>query len=192
MGHEVRLVVGRPEAIAAFQQQWTSARSVELLDGWVAAPVSDALYDEIQAAAKDGAARDEAFDMSPIGLEAALAEASQHGGALAYVETSYFGGTGSQSAGAWIDGRLREATRSRGVGAINRALSAIGVRDANGLDAFDTIGLGRKRSMDAYEQENEQQAPAALTASRAAGYPVWLVAGVVLAAIAFGVWVAGR
>jgi len=162
---------------------------VALLDGWVAAPVSDALYDAIQAAAEAGAARNETFDVSPIGLEAALAEASRHAGALAYVETSYFGGTGSQSAAAWVDGEMREATRSRGVGAINRALCAIGVREAAGLDAFDTIGLGRRRSMDAYE-EVTTSAPAA-AAVRTPGYHLFLVLGIVVAAIAFGIWIAG-
>lgn len=187
MGHSVRLIIGRPDDVARLVQRWPQTRAVELLAGWMAAPLTDALYDALTAWRPNSAAVD-AFDMAPPGLADALNEASQEGGALAYVETEYFGGTGDQSGGAWRDGAMRVA--ERGHGSINVALHAIGVVDAAGMDAFDTIGLGRRRSMDAYEPVTiapEATASPSPSGASAKGFPVWAVVAFLVAAIALGV-----
>ncbi len=187
MGHSVRLIIGRPHDVARLIVRWPQTHAVELLAGWTAAPLTDALYDALTASRPDGAAVD-AFDMAPPGLPDALNEASREGGAIAYVETEYFGGTGDQSGGAWRDGGLNLA--ERGHGSINAALHAIGVIDAPGMDAFDTIGLGRRRSMDDYERV----APAGgapvsppESGTPAKGFPLWAVVAFLVAAIALGV-----
>lgn len=148
MGHCVQLVIGRGAAVEAFLALWP-ARAVSLSDDWRAIPIDGSLYDAIAASAR-GPQRDPALDMSPPGLEAALARASIMG-ALAYVETDYHGGQGDQSAGAWVDGRVR--AMQRGHGAINSALAAIGVERDGDKDAFDTIRLGKRRSLEDYEPE---------------------------------------
>lgn len=186
MGHSVQLIIGREPAVGQFLKAWPAARSVALADGWMAVPVDEALYDAIAAGAP-GAARDAAFDSSLPGLETALAEATAQGGALAYVETEYFGGQGSQSAGAWVDGLPRRA--ERGIGAINSALRAIGVAARDGMDAFDTIGLGARRGMDDYAAEG----PVRLRppeSEPAKGLPVWVVGLLIAAFIAAGVVIA--
>ena len=191
MGHSVQLIIGREPAVGRFLKAWPAARGVALQGEWVAIPVDEALCDAIGAGAA-GAERDAAFDSSPPGLEAALAAATAQGGALAYVETEYFGGQGSQSAGAWVDGAARGA--ERGIGAINTALRAIGVVAADGMDAFDTIGLGRRRRMEDYA------APAPVAAPRPAlprfaprgtdHVPLWVIALVFFGVIAAGLLVA--
>ena len=78
---------------------------------------------------------------------------------LAYVETDYFGGVGSQSAILWKTtntyGPFRSETRyinntfittPEGEWAIKRVLYALGVQLLPNHDAFDTLGLGRFRS----------------------------------------------
>jgi hypothetical protein len=72
--------------------------------------------------------------------------------ALAWIETTYFGGVGAQAAAFYRHGR-REWAESAPVEVINRALEALGVRAVNGFDAFDTLGLGRFRSMDPFETD---------------------------------------
>lgn len=133
--------------------------------------------------------------MSPFGLELALAAATEAGGGLAYAETEYFGGTGDQSAMAFVDGREAVAPqRARGGGgAINQALRAIGVVRSVADDEFDTIGLGERRSMADYEPEGPvrlrgAQPPAA--AAPAQGLPGWVVGLVIAAAIGAGVLMA--
>ncbi len=194
MGHSVQLIIGRGEAVQVFLRQWPGSRAVELRDGWQAIPVEDALYAAIEARAP-GATRPPGLDMSPFGLELALAAATETGGGLAYVETEYFGGTGEQSAMAFVDGREAVAPqRARGGGgAINQALRAIGVARSVADDEFDTIGLGERRSMTDYEPEGPLRlrgAPQPASAAPAQGLPGWVVGLVIAAAIGAGVLVA--
>jgi hypothetical protein len=72
---------------------------------------------------------------------------------VAYVETDYLGGLGSQAAMAWVCGEvafgpLRTGTWDKGPRAINGALQVLGVNRLGDLDKFDTIGLGEYRRTD--------------------------------------------
>lgn len=195
MGHSVQLIIGRGAAVQAFLRQWPGARVVELREGWQAIPVEDALYAAIEAKAP-GASRPPELDVSPLGLDQALAGATEGGGGLAYVETEYFGGAGGQSATAFVDGREAMAPqRARGGGGtINQALRAIGVTRSTPHDEFDTIGLGERRSMDDYEPDGprrlrgQREDEAQVTPK--SGLPVWVVLLVVAIAIGGGVFVA--
>lgn len=196
MTHSVRLIIGREGGIAAFLQAWPGTRVVELAGGWQAIPVDDALYDAVVAAHPD-AVRAEALDFAPAGLDAALAAATAGGGALAYVETEYFGGTGGQSAMAYVDGRVKmEPARAEWAGPINQALRRIGVVPEGEKDAFDTIGLGERRTMEDYEPEGivrlrtPQAEPAKPAEVEKAFVPLWKIMLVIVAMIAVGVFVA--
>ena len=169
------------------------ARAVDLRGGWQAIPMSDDLLGEVEGQAA-GAQRSTELDMAPAGLERAMADATLEGGALAYVETEYFGGTGGQSAMAFANGReVMAPQRSRG-GAINEALRGIGLLREAGKDEFDTIGLGERRSMDDYSPEGPVRlggaAAAEANAEPARGLPVWGVALVIAGAIGLGVLLA--
>ncbi|WP_139228608.1 hypothetical protein [Planctomicrobium piriforme] len=70
-------------------------------------------------------------------------------GTLAYIETDYFGGTGSQGAAVYSNGKpLMQSEGSELADPINKALELIGVR-SEGSDRFDALGLGNFRSNDA-------------------------------------------
>ena len=114
MGHSVRLLVGSIDAVGGFTRSWPVARSVALLGGWRAIPLEDDLYEAIAARWPNAPPPDE-LDVAPPGIREALAEATKPGGALVYLETEYWGGSGEQSAMAWSAGReVFSATRSRG------------------------------------------------------------------------------
>lgn len=86
------------------------------------------------------------FTHLPEGLVAQLRELSR-GGRVAYVEAEYFGGAGEQRSVVWEAGAaLGEPEESSH--AINDALRSLGVQAAEGADRFDTLGLGRHRSVD--------------------------------------------
>jgi hypothetical protein len=86
---------------------------------------------------------------------------------LAYVETDYFGGEGSQVAMVWAGGEvvfgpvrtsdLREGGKFPRTklleGAINRALRHIGVERGAKRDEFDALGLGQHRSNESWMTE---------------------------------------
>ena len=82
-------------------------------------------------------------------------ECSVHG-PIAYAETDYFGGAGVQGAAAWIQGKLALPPTTHTAGPINAALHTIGLERANGLDEFDTLGLGQVRRMDAFEERSPE------------------------------------
>lgn len=81
----------------------------------------------------------------PDGLVPHLRELSRRG-PLAYVESEYHGGDGEQRSMVWENGEPREPEESSR--AIHDALISLGVQRAEGQDAFDTLGLGRHRSVD--------------------------------------------
>jgi hypothetical protein len=97
------------------------------------------------------------FDGEMLYLSAALLETLlelSHKAPLAYIETDYFGGTGSQGATAYAEGRCLmkpESTEVRSLGEsrngpISEALRRVGVvRGPGDYDEFDTVGLGRFR-----------------------------------------------
>jgi hypothetical protein len=154
MGHSVQLLIGKDAAVDRFFKRWPGSRVVELNGGWQAIPMEGALYAPIELA-HPGAVRPGQLDVSPLGLEEAMIEATREGGGLAYVETDYFGGSGGQSAMAMVDGVVaRQPERSRGAGGpINSALRAIGVERLGEMDEFDSLGLGERRSMSDYEPD---------------------------------------
>lgn len=68
---------------------------------------------------------------------------------VAKVETDYFGGAGSQSAKVFINGEKVLDQNSEfdwSLRPINSALKMLGVVKKDGMDEFDTIGLGEKRT----------------------------------------------
>lgn len=70
-------------------------------------------------------------------------------GALAYVETDYFGGDGGQGAAVYSDGRaMMEPEWSEEIGPINRALKLIGVEQGLAYDHFSALGLTEYRGND--------------------------------------------
>ncbi len=191
MGHNIQVVVGRDGAIARFQADWPGSRAVELIEGWRAIPVDDALHEAITARFPD-AEMPEELDLAPRGIGEALAAATARGGGLAYAETDYFGGSGAQSAMAYVDGRQASAPeRSKGAGGpINSALRAIGVTRSQMDDEFDTIGLGYRRSMRDYEPDGpvrlrgEKALPAGVT--KEPTLPVWVVVVIIAACVSLG------
>lgn len=70
---------------------------------------------------------------------------------VAKVETDYFGGAGSQSAKVFINGKkvLDQSDEfDWSLKPINSALKMLDVERKDGMDEFDTIGLGKKRTND--------------------------------------------
>jgi hypothetical protein len=87
------------------------------------------------------------------GPEARLARQLSRSAPVAYVETNYFGGAGSQAATVFSGGP-RVLRRPRAAyGPINEALRALGVPREGGYDPFDTLGLGRYRETGSWLRE---------------------------------------
>ena len=151
MGHSIRGFFARPETLAAVCARFPGTKLVALDAGFAWVPATDALMAEIDAAdpagERIGRTIDFVFD-HPVMLRL-LADLSRSG-PIAFVETDYVDGRGAQAATACVDGKV--VTSEEGDGRpINRALRAIGVVRPSDEDEFDTVCLGKYRSMDAFE-----------------------------------------
>jgi len=151
MSHSIRGFVARPETLASVRVRFPVAKLVALDAGFAWVPATNALMAAIDAAdpagAQIGGTIDFVFD-HPVMLRL-LADLSRSG-PIAFVETDYVDGRGAQAATACTDGKI--VTSEEGDGRpINRALRAIGVVRPSDEDEFDTVCLGKHRSMDAFE-----------------------------------------
>ncbi|MES2735200.1 MAG: hypothetical protein V4672_02700 [Verrucomicrobiota bacterium] len=118
-----------------------SFAAADLTDGFQLVPLDDDDLDAIGFPFTEAA---DGFTHFSPNLSRFLCEQSSHG-PLVYLETEYFGGMGTQAAVAFIDGSPMDSTLLTGDDAINRALKAIGVIAASGVDEFDHLGLSRHR-----------------------------------------------
>lgn len=146
MGHCIRGVVFRQRDAAslAFPVGWPKA--VALKHGCNFQPLQEEQLDEL---ARAGAERvfAEHFTYLTAGAAEFLRARSAYG-ALVYLETDYFGGAGEQAAVVFDAGRMIGEPERGTLGPINSALARLGVARSGTDDEFDTIGLGRYRSMD--------------------------------------------
>jgi hypothetical protein len=159
MGHDVRLFVGHPNVLSRYLAAAPAARLHILTAGAALAVLSldDELHDALHRAYGTGEWLDQGPSLTTTDL--AFAARTSEAGAVAYVQTRYFGGAGSQSAALWIGGALTlkpieldqkaAGNRARSTWPINAALRGLGVQAAAGHDEFDTFGLGSYRSHDA-------------------------------------------
>jgi hypothetical protein len=151
MGHSIRGFVARPETLAAVSARFPVAKLVTLDAGFAWVPATDAVVAAIDAAdpAGERMARSIDFLFDHPTMLRLLADLSR-AGPIAFVETDYVDGRGAQAATACVNGEV--VTSQEGDGRpINHALRAIGVVRPSDEDEFDTVCLGKYRSMDAFE-----------------------------------------
>lgn len=164
MSHVVRgLIAAAPvlgQAAGAFQHAQVRA----LAQGFALLLLSDEFYDELAATLTDPGQNNRKPYPEIDGLSVSLADLGRRlslQALIAYVETDYTGGVGKQAALVWERGAVvlgplvtetwagspREAMPFA-AGAINQALRRLGVRADAPQDEFDTVGLGRRRSVE--------------------------------------------
>jgi hypothetical protein len=150
MGHYVNGLIARRSALEAAARQLDGARVCSLADEWAFVPITE------EVSSSDGRASEhDDFVRLTAEIDAWASEASEHF-PIAYVETDYFGGIGSQSAIVWRDGQVafgpvttKDFAGEKSVplpqGAINRALRELGVARGRHRDEFEAVGLHRHR-----------------------------------------------
>lgn len=157
--HWVQVLIGPVGVVLQACARLPSAVACPLAQGFALVPVTDRLVGELQTVVHRQS--DEVLlhsgEMAP-GLAKMAAELSMNG-PMVYAATFIHGGTGGQDAVVWCDGDVvlnigdDEDTMSAWPDSpISRALRRAGVVASDGMDEFDTIGLGRYRSNEAWEQ----------------------------------------
>lgn len=157
MGHHLRVIVGEPARLRAILQTYPRATLVALDQGLAMVPVTQGLADHLQTAA--GAPPHVWSDdwlYYGDGMRAAL-RALSTAGPVAYLETEYGGGPGSQSAVAWVDGRCVFERRNVFRGAVHDALEHLGVDQGSHVDRFEAVGLHRHRDFWDLEEDLDER-----------------------------------
>jgi hypothetical protein len=161
MSHYIHGFIAKLNPLREAAINLNGARVVPLSLGFGFLPIEEELV------ADDEAVPDELLVHLTKRLSA-WAEVQSYRIPLAYVETEYFGGVGTQVALVWQDGRIAfgpEQSTTEWVNikavspplldrAINRAVRLLGVDRGEALDEFDALGLGRCRSNDCWLSES--------------------------------------
>jgi hypothetical protein len=149
VGHSVRLLVGPMQPLRAVQSLAPMAQIFALTPAaslWVL-PLEDDVHDALHLRFGTGewlktGARLTSTDLVAFGRLTA-------GSSMAYIQTDYFGSTGTQSAALWRDGQLAmqpvtldaKVARPPQFWPINAALRALGVVPQPPDDEFTAFGL---------------------------------------------------
>ena len=146
MGHCIRAVIGARESVRRLAEDWLKAQAVELPQGFGMIFMTDDLLEDVGELL-------EVSDELPFSeLEnfteevKTLIERYSFRTKLAYIETEYFGGVGTQAGVLYENGRIA-VEPSRGEGVINILLRELGVWHYPDKDEFDMLELGKYRHM---------------------------------------------
>jgi len=149
--HEVEALIANSDNLGAGIGRFENAIVRPLVQGFSLLPITDAFAQELGGYQTESmAALARPIRYLSDGLHALAMDLSQKS-PVAYVSTYYFGGQGGQDALVWDKGTLRFSPTSPGYGQnwpnspISHTLRMIGVVAEQGMDEFDTVGLGKHR-----------------------------------------------
>ena len=153
MTHIIRAIIGPLEVIQDVIHAAGSPPATELTCGMTIIPLGEAQVDKLTGGGPGELVG--GFADLTVGLERALS-ALATGGAFAFIETEYFGGSGSQAAVVFNPSTAPvRFTEARQPNPINSALKSLGVTALQGADEFDTLGLGRFRNLESSGLKND-------------------------------------
>jgi hypothetical protein len=151
MGHHITGLIARREVLKRLDGQFAGQPCFSLAEGIAFMPLDHENLDEITGL-HEGKAVENFVYLTERLIE--LLRLSSRIGAIAYVETKYFGGTGGQGAAVFRDGEMIGSPDWREVDTINVALSKIGVTHrADQVDAFEAVGLNAFRSNESFREK---------------------------------------
>jgi hypothetical protein len=149
MGHSINGFIARHDALIAAARDLPKARVCRLVEGFGFVPLTQDV-----ASWDDPAAEYEYLDRLTAAMAAWAVEQSRRF-PIAYVQTDYHGGTGSQCAVVWRDGVVSfgpvetvdtyEKATPLLDGAINRAVRFLGVERGHARVEFEALGLNLYR-----------------------------------------------
>ena len=144
MGYSLFAFVGKQPELQTIAGKCKNAKVIMLKQGIGIIPLSRDLYDEINNF--ESSDEVESFIYLNSNIQTRILELIKTG-VIAYIEADYSGSIGEQQAILWNDGTKIMHYKNR-LGAINSILKRLGVSASNGMDEFDTVDLGRNRSVD--------------------------------------------
>jgi hypothetical protein len=149
--HEVEALIAKSNHLAAGARRLECAIVCPLVQGFSLLPITEDLAKELAVnQSETKASPGEPIPDLSNGVRALAIDIS-HDTPVAYIATFYFGGQGGQEAAVWDKGNLQFSPTTQGHSqgwpnsSISQALRLIGVVTEQGMDEFDTVGLGKHR-----------------------------------------------
>jgi len=171
MGYHLNAILGEYKRLQAVASAMPPAVIVPLAGELGLIPLSEELFDAVNQNSTEN--YEEAKPQMFTRLSARIASWLKSLSAdeiIAYIEAEYFGGAGDQCAVAWRD-EIEVLPPTKGKDSINQALRLLGVRAESGKDEFDTVWLGRHRTMEGWVDEGTARQRAALAPKTEFDYP---------------------
>jgi hypothetical protein len=165
MGHHITGLIARREKLGRLDGKFAGQPCFALAEGLAFMPLDHENLDEITGLHEGKAIGDFVYLTERL---VDLLRLASRNGEIAYIETEYHGGTGGQGAVAFRDGEMIGSPDWREAGAINVALSKLGVAHrADRRDAFEAVGLGAFRSNDSFREMTDEETRSAVHGTRA-------------------------
>ncbi len=138
MGHHIRAIVGKTEILSKIVSDWIAAKQTQLIDGYGFIFLSDTLFDNITELSNiPNTLHNTNMLFFTSAMKTFLAQYSQNG-KLAYIETDFFGGHGTQNGVLFENMEISIAPTSD----ITKILHQLGISYPN---PFHAIGLSKHR-----------------------------------------------
>ncbi len=147
MGHCIQIFIGEINILENIASNWDAANIIPLKQQFAMIFLTNQFFDDIEELAdtKD-TLNDDRFLLLTSAIWEQILQPYSKNGMLAYLETDYFGGVGTQAGVLFENGERIEGPSDK-EGIINQILRKMGVCIEPGKDEFDSVGLGNYRHM---------------------------------------------
>lgn len=146
MGHSIKAVIGKRTDVQRIAEDWI-CKMIELPQDFGMVPLTLKLFEDMEELLKPSG-DDPCSEL--VGLDSTVVEILKRYSSctkLAYIETDYFGGVGTQGGVLYENGR-ETISACVGEGTINALLKALGAWRKPDMDEFDCLELGKYRHFD--------------------------------------------
>lgn len=147
MGHHIKAIIGKQADIQKLADDWVYGKLIELPQDFGMVPMTITLLDDVEEITE---LSESELDCGLDGLDESviwLLENYSFHTKLAYIETDYFGGVGTQGGVLYENGREKISPQA-GKGTINVLLKELGAWRKSDTDEFDCLELGKYRHFD--------------------------------------------
>lgn len=146
MGHQIKAIIGKMPDIQKFAEDWL-CKPIELPQDFGMVPMTIKLLENVEELMEPAEIEDcpglDGLDGSVVWLLENYSFRTK----LAYIETDYFGGAGTQG-GVLYENNTEKIPPKTGEGAINALLKKLGAWRKPDVDEFDCLELGKYRHFD--------------------------------------------
>ncbi|MDO5559776.1 MAG: hypothetical protein Q4F95_09290 [Oscillospiraceae bacterium] len=147
MGHMIRGIIGKDSVMQNVSKNWRKAEKIILPQDYSLICLNDDLFDVITELIDEGNTCEYPVLNYLTTSIIRFLETESADSQLVYIETNYFGGSGTQAGVLFENGSIKTQPVCND-GAINQLLHNIGVYKEKGKDEFDSLQLYRFRHME--------------------------------------------